>query len=177
MIQHVLDAFTHAGLDEVVLVLSPALAWKPKTSEGLKVVLNPYVNQGISTSVKVGMEGISAKSEAVVIGLADKPFLSVSTIEALVESYRRSASEIVVPVLRGKRGNPILFRRNLFRKLRSLKGDVGAKVLVESKEYSVEEVPVEDEGVLFDVDTPEDLRKAKEMLSSWSGVTEGKAGK
>ena len=100
MIQHVLDAFTHAGLDEVVLVLSPALAWKPKTSERLKVVLNPYANQGISTSVKVGMEGISAKSEAVVIGLADKPFLSVSTIEAVVESYRRSASEIVVPVLR-----------------------------------------------------------------------------
>jgi molybdenum cofactor cytidylyltransferase len=177
MIQHVLDVFTHSSLDEVVLVLSPALEWKPKASARLKVVLNPHANEGISSSVRVAMDGISAKSEAVVIGLADKPFLSVSTIEALVEAYRRSPSEIVVPVFRGKRGNPILFRRNLFRQLGTLNGDVGAKVLVESKKYSVEEVPVEDEGVLFDVDTPADLRKAKKMLAAWSGVAESESRK
>ena len=166
MIQHVLDVFTHSSLDEVVLVLSPALQWKPKQKKGIRVVVNPRPEEGISSSVRVGIDAVSPKSEAVVIGLADKPFLLESTIEALVNALRNSPAEIIVPLYGGKRGNPILFRRSLYRQLGLLKGDVGAKVLVESKKYAITEVPVDDEGVIFDVDTLSDLRRARKRIAA-----------
>lgn len=172
MLQHVLDSFTHSSLEEVVLVLSPALPWKPRPRKRLRVILNPRAMEGISTSVKVGIDAIDPRSEAVLIGLADKPFLLGSTIEALIETYRRSSAEIVVPVHGKRRGNPVLFRKDLFQALRRLKGDVGAKVLVESGKYSVTEVAVDDVGVLFDIDTPEDMRRAKRMLTTGSRPTE-----
>jgi molybdenum cofactor cytidylyltransferase len=65
----------------------------------------------------------------------------------------------------------------LFPELRKLKGDVGAKVLVESDKYSVAEVPVKDAGIHIDVDTPEDYRRAKMMLSSGARLGEGEARK
>jgi molybdenum cofactor cytidylyltransferase len=178
MVQHVLDAFTHSTLDEVVLVLSPTLHWRPEPRRGFRVVLNPSAEEGISTSVKVGIHAVDPRTEAVLIGLADKPFLLGSTIDAMIGAYRRSSAEIIVPVHDGKRGNPVLFRKSLFRQLSRLKGDVGAKLVVESGKYSVAEVPVDDFGVLFDVDTPADFRKAKRMmLSAGSVMTERKARK
>ncbi|HYB45179.1 MAG TPA: nucleotidyltransferase family protein [Nitrososphaerales archaeon] len=177
MAQRVLDVFVRSSLDEVIVVLSPTTAWKPRRRKGLRIVINPRAGEGISTSVGAGLEAVDARSEAVVIGLADKPFLRKSTIEALVDAYRRSPAEILVPVYHRRRGNPVLFRRALFPQLAGLKGDVGAKVLVESGAYSVSEVPVDDEGVLFDVDTPEDLRKARKILSARSSQGKRKAGK
>ena len=177
MLQHVLDVFMRSDLDEVVLVLSPALHWQPKGRRRLRVVLNPRATEGISTSVKMGIQALDPRTQAVLIGLADKPFLLESTMKAIIETYRRSSAEIVVPVHRGKRGNPILFRRNLFQSLSRLEGDVGAKVLVESGDYEISEVPVDDEGVLFDVDTPEDLRKARKILSARSALGKGETGK
>ena len=165
MLEHVLDVFSGSAVDETILVLSPTLGWKPNRRENLRVVYNKDAEKGISTSVKVGIECVDRRSEAAVIGLADKPLVRTSSIDSLIDAHRRSPAEIIVPVYKGKRGNPILFRRELFQELRRLEGDIGAKPLIEGGKYRIEEVPVDDVGVLFDIDTPEDMKRAKELLS------------
>lgn len=177
MLEYAATVFSQSSLDEVVVVLNPSVTWSPRRRRRMRVVLNERPEAGISSSVKTGVDALDDRSEAVVIGLADKPFLQTSTIESLIKTYRLTRAEIVVPVRSAKRGNPILFRRDLFPCLRSLKGDVGAKVLVESKKYQVIEVPVDDVGVLIDVDTQEDLRRARGMFSRRAALAKGKAGK
>lgn len=177
MLERVLDAFAKSSLDETVLVLPPALRGRINRRAHLRIAVNTRSGEGISTSVKVGIDALDPRSEAVVIGLADKPLLRKSTIESLLTVYRRTKAEILVPVCRGRRGNPILFRRHLFEQLRRLKGDMGAKVLIESNKYSVAEVPVNDVGILLDVDTPDDLRRARKILRARSALGKRKAGK
>ena len=177
MLERVLDVFAQSSLDETVLVINPVLGWKGGRRARLRVVFNTRSREGISTSVKAGIDALDRRSEAAVIGLADKPLLRTSTIESLLDTYRRTNAQIVLPVFRGIRGNPILFRRDLFQHLRRLKGDVGAKVLIESNKYSVAEVPVNDAGVLLDVDTPDDLRRARRMVLARSALRKRKARK
>ncbi len=177
MLQYSVERFLESSLDQVILVVGPDTKWKKARRRGLRVVVNPSPGRGISFSVKVALDSISPRSEAAVIGLGDKPLLRASTIDSLIEAHRRSDAEIIVPVCRGRRGNPILFRKRLFPELRSLKGDVGAKVLVESKSYSVEEVPVDDVGVLLDVDVPADVQKVERLLSARPALDKRKAGK
>jgi len=177
MLERVLDVFAQSSLDETVLVINPVLGWKGGKRARLRIAFNTRSNEGISASVKVGIDALDRRSEAVVIGLADKPLLRTSTIESLLDSHRRTRADIVVPVFRGKRGNPVLFRRGLYQRLCRLKGDVGAKVLIESNEYSVAEVPVNDVGILLDVDTPADLRRARRIVLARSALRKRKTRK
>ena len=113
-----------------------------------------------------GLDAVDEHTRAVVIGLGDKPFLSKSTIERLIERFEQSGPEVAIPLYRGKRGNPVLFSRSVFAELYKLKGDVGAKEVIKGKDHSVIEVSVNDPGVLFDLDTPDDLRKAEKLSSA-----------
>jgi molybdenum cofactor cytidylyltransferase len=166
MVQCVVDTFLASSLDEVVVVLNPALEWKPKSRKRLRLVENSRAYEGISTSVRAGLDSITSESGAAVIGLGDKPLLHNSTIQKMIEAYKHSSSEVIMPVYHGKRGNPILFRRSLFDDMRSLKGDVGAKSLISQMKHSVLELPVEDLGVILDVDTPAELRAASRLISA-----------
>ena len=166
MLQRVVDVFSSSSLDEVVVVVSPSISWRPSGRRRVRVVVNDRADEGISSSLRVGLDALDPRREAAVVGLADKPLLRKSTIESLLRAYGSSRAEILVPVCRGKRGNPVLLRRTLFSRLRRLKGDVGAKVLMESGRFQVEEVKVNDLGVLVDVDTPVDLREARRIFAA-----------
>ena len=64
---------------------------------------------------------------------------------------------ICVPTWRGRRGHPVGFGKAYFDALRGLSGDRGARALLEVHADAVVAVPVEDAGILQDVDTREDL--------------------
>lgn len=166
MLEHVVNTFLSSRLSEVVVVVRPGLAWRPRTQPRLKVVTNPRHTEGISESVKLGLKSIDPKSQAAVIGLGDKPLLLASTIEEIIAVFEESRSKIVVPTYREKRGNPILFDRSLFGRMLHISGDIGAKSVIEKNEADVLELPVRDEGVLIDVNTPADIRKAERILAA-----------
>ncbi|MFA6022075.1 MAG: 4-diphosphocytidyl-2C-methyl-D-erythritol kinase, partial [Rhodospirillales bacterium] len=64
---------------------------------------------------------------------------------------------IIVPTLKGKRGNPILWAKRFFAQMLGIEGDVGARHLVGENMNQVFEVEMDDEAVLTDIDKPEDL--------------------
>jgi len=90
-----------------------------------------------------------------VIGLADMPYVQPGTFQAVLEALRMGA-DIVVPVYRGRRGNPAGFSRKYLPDLLLMGGDQGARRLLHS--FPVTEVAVEDPGIHIDIDTVEDLR-------------------
>ncbi len=161
VLEQVLKTFIASKADEVLVVLRGHSGVRRSRLLGAKVVLNPDSSGGISSSILVGLGAIDRNSEAVLFGLADKPFVSVATIDRIIESYQASRIGIVIPVYRRRRGNPVLFSRDFFDELGTLSGDVGGKAVIRKHAESVREVEVDDDGILVDIDTQADFERAK----------------
>jgi len=165
LLGRVVENFTKSKVDEVIAVVASASQAEGLEGAGPKFVLNQEGPKGLSTSLRAGLREVHPESEAVLFGLADKPFVRVSTINKLIDSFRESGRGIVIPVYRGTRGNPILFGREFFPELSKLSGDVGGKAVIRNHEDRVLEVSVDDVGTLIDIDTQEDYERAKIRLA------------
>ena len=125
----------------------------------VKLVHNPRSQEGMSTSIRKGIQAMGQKSRAVLIALGDHPLLKANTVNALIRAYVEKKGTIIVPVFRGKRGHPVLFDRRYVKELLKLKKDVGARTLLERHREEVYEVNSKSEGVVVDIDTWEEYRK------------------
>jgi molybdenum cofactor cytidylyltransferase len=160
------EAFLSSCVDDVIVIANSSRLKRQGISRRLRYIVNPDPSRGLSSSLKLGIRSVSRGSEAVVVGLGDKPLVLPETINALVDAYRRTGARIVVPVCEGKRGNPVLFQRSVFGSILELSGDVGAKEVISKHKDQVSEVPVGDQGILLDIDTPSDLDLALALLAS-----------
>ncbi len=166
MLRRVLEAVRASPVEETVVVLGYRAEEVRDGSQiaDCKVVVNEGWAEGLSSSVRAGLDAISPQAEAALFVLADQPGLTAGVIAALIARYRRTRAPIVVPVCRGRRGNPVLFDRALFDRLRQVQGDAGGRQLIAELGAAVETVEVDDERVLWDVDTPDDWAKASESV-------------
>ncbi len=87
------------------------------------------------------------------IVLGDMPFILPQTLHSVVASMEDG--QISVPVVNGERGHPVGFGRQYGPALMELTGDQGARRLF--KDGCVQQVEVDDPGVLWDVDVPDRL--------------------
>jgi len=161
MLERVLQTLSQTKVDRVVVVLgahSSAVRGGVKFGRE-KVVLNPRFKEGMSGSLRIGLAEVE-EADAAIIVLGDQPFVSPGTIDRIIDAYVSSKSPVVVPVYRGRRGNPVLFDRSLFPQIRRIRGDVGAKSVVAGNEDKLLQVDVNDEGILVDIDTPSDYSNA-----------------
>ena len=118
---------------------------------GCKVLLMRSAGMGDSIAAAVSASG-AADGWLVVLG--DMPFIRSSSIERVIDGLE--AGGISVPVQDGRYGHPVAFGQALGPGLMALTGDRGAKPLF--AQATVWEVPVDDPGVLWDVDVPALLR-------------------
>lgn len=168
LLQHVIRVVCDAPLDQVVLVLGYGAM---RIREALDLSALPYpadviVNrrwaEGISTSIRVGLGVLRPEIDAALFILADYPGISTRLMEALLLAYYSSEYPIVAPTYRGQRGNPVLFDRLLFDELASLQGDIGGRTLIARYQDRTHLVEVEDDAILYDVDTLADYQQVME---------------
>ena len=95
--------------------------------------------------------------DAVMVFLGDMPYLKSETIENLLKTYSSNTElqPIVVPVKGGDYGHPVIFDKTYFDAIVALKGDVGAKAVINANKENVVEVIVGDSGIFRDVDLPQ----------------------
>jgi molybdenum cofactor cytidylyltransferase len=127
--------------------------------EGLDVafVHNPEHEQGLSTSLRAGVESLPADVDGVVVLLADMPGIDAATIDRLIDAFEPGDGVlIVVPTCKGKRGNPVVWSSRYFPALAAVQGDTGGRHLIGENPEVVVEVEIGD-PVAIDVDTPEAL--------------------
>jgi molybdenum cofactor cytidylyltransferase len=120
------------------------------------VAQNPRWQEGLSSSLHVGLESIDPRAEAALFVLADQPLLSPDTLLQLLYAYFGTEKGIVVPEYDGRRGTPVLFDRRLFARLQQVRGDTGGREVIEQLPDEVLTVPVDTAEVLTDVDTMQD---------------------
>ena len=119
-------------------------------------------HKGMGASLSHGIK-LSQKSNACLVCLADMPFIQTSTYREIASKLTKN--NIVVPVYKGKQGNPVGFGERFFRELASLSGDKGGRTLIDKYSDSTSYINVDDPTILYDIDTPEDLEKYINLTS------------
>jgi molybdenum cofactor cytidylyltransferase len=128
---------------------------------GVRVVMNEEYREGMGSSLRVGLGAVDVQAEAALIVLADQPFIRPATIDRLIEQYGSQRPQIAIPVYRGFRGNPVLLDRSVFPEVMQLHGDIGCRAIFGSHLENILKVPVEDAGILADIDSASDIEKLR----------------
>jgi molybdenum cofactor cytidylyltransferase len=122
------------------------------------IVYNPSFASGMASSLKAGILSLPVDIDGAIIFLADMPLVGSQTLDRLIAAFNPlEGRAICVPTWDSKRGNPVLWTKRFFPELASLAGDVGARHLIGQYAELVVEVPMPDDSVLVDIDTPEAL--------------------
>lgn len=166
-----LDNIRKAGVDEIVLVLGSFAETirqrcPASTLDGLKVVVNEAYDQGMASSLREGLFALHPQIDATLIVLADQPFIRPETFGQIVDRYRRSDAQIVIPTYKGFRGNPVLLDRSVFPEIMALSGDIGCRAIFGSHLDGIVKAEVEDVGILLDIDNKADYERLQRFGQS-----------
>ncbi len=160
IVRHAVEAVFASKARPVIVVTGYERERSIQALKGLDVQIahNPNFNDGLATSLKVGLASLPTGIDAVAVVLGDMPKISHALIDRLATAIHPSrGSLIAVPTYNGKRGNPVVWSRRLFDELSKLEGDVGARHLIGLHADAVVEIPADDDGIFIDVDTQEAL--------------------
>jgi molybdenum cofactor cytidylyltransferase len=116
-----------------------------------QVVLQPHPEEGMLSSLRLGMDSLPAQLNGLFLCPVDHPRVESSLISRLAAAYQPGL--VVVPVHAGRRGHPVLFAAELFPELRAVPLEEGARAVVRADPGRVIEVSA-GVGVLTDIDTP-----------------------
>lgn len=142
----------------------------------VEFAVNTDYHSGMASSLKTGISYLLTdtfktqplKTQATMVLLADMPDIKPTTIDALIEVLEIESTDndanptfkpalAIVPTYNHSRGNPVVLKAQLFDQLLDLDADVGARHLLKTCPDVVKVVAVNDSGILFDCDTPDDL--------------------
>jgi len=132
---------------------------------GVETVYNPNHATGMASSIIAGFDADTVgDTDGVLIMLADMPGITAADLSALIAAFRVAAGEVVVrAVSDGKRGNPVILPRSLRAAVLGLRGDIGARSVLEHCGLPIIDVEI-GAAALLDVDTPEAVIAAGGVL-------------
>lgn len=120
-------------------------------------IVNADYQQGLSTSLKIGLRALPANIDGAAIILADMPAIDHAVLDRLYAVFQAEPKALaVVPDYQGQWGNPCVIAAALFPEIEKLSGDQGARKILEAHRDDVVEMPVSSPATLLDIDTPDD---------------------
>jgi len=156
------DALTAAEVTNIFVIVRDetrdAIAAALGGIAAVRVVINTRADDGQLSSLITGLDTADAPGvSGVLVTLVDVPLIRPSTIRTLLARADASPAAILRAVHGGRHGHPVIYKREVFAALRAADPAVGAKAVMRA--IPVEDVEVDDPGVLQDFDTPEDYRR------------------
>jgi cysteine desulfurase/selenocysteine lyase len=169
-----------AGLDPIVAVLGAHADRVGAVLEGLPItcVMNDVWEEGLSSSIRVGVQAVEEQMfvagtdgldgpdglDGLILMVTDQPYVTPSLLRDLQDRFEEVTASglkdiVVLPAFEGHRGNPALFSISLLPRLKKLTGDSGARQLF--RELPVIELPLADDSVFLDIDTPADYQQCR----------------
>src|SRR6202171_2799479 len=158
MVRHAMESATEGGCHQVVVVYASDDV-RDAVDGDAELVHNPKASTGMASSLQVGLRAMRAEIEAAVILLGDQPLVGSRTVASLTRAWRREGSRSAVAVAQphGEGAPPAVLARELWGEVYALKGDAGARQILQGHPELLYMVPAP--GRPDDIDTPEDYAK------------------
>ena len=120
-------------------------------SMGVNVYINPHPDEGISSSLKIGLKA-NLDVDACLFTVSDQPWLTIATIRQLITLLKTSDKGIACVSCEGKLGNPCIFTKKYYDSLLSINGDKGGKAVITAHRDDTVVLKVNDVKELTDMD-------------------------
>ena len=156
-----LESLRDSGIAEIVLVVNPEGGDIVTAAKDIpaRVAVNELPGSDMAASVRAGLAVVGRDATGVLVCLCDHPLVRPETIEAMVSLHARRPDAIIIPAYRGRKGHPTLFPRLI---LEGLGTHPTLRDIISHHRAKLSLLDVEDDGVILDMDTPEDYRKILE---------------
>jgi molybdenum cofactor cytidylyltransferase len=160
LIRRQLVAMSGAGVDEVVVVTGFAREAIEEQVRSFPVTLahNAAAGEGQQGSVRVGLAALTGAFDAVFVAPADQPLIGAGDLTELIAAFKkRPAGHVVVPVVAGQRGNPILLDEVACAQILASEANLGCRHLIERHPELVHVHETANHRFVTDLDTLEDV--------------------
>ena len=141
---------------------------------GVRAVINGNYPSGMYSSVRAGVQTLEEKDGAFFLMPGDCLLNRPETLAEMALLSLREKAGILHPTFGGRRGHPPLISARYKETILSGEPPGGLKALLADHEDDAVEVEVDDEGILIDLDTPQDYRKAMERGTAEMVPTEAR---
>lgn len=137
-----------------------------------ELVVNGEWQRGQLSSLQAAIRSLAkSPTDGVLVCPVDHPLISAALVARLMEAFELNKNKIVIPTYRGRRGHPVIFPAALYEELLSAPQEIGARAVVRAHASGVMEIPVEEEGVILNLNEPESLKNLESRRGSWSRTT------
>ena len=158
LIKHSVENILSSDINELIVVLGyqkKIIQNIFRKNSKIKFVVNENFAHGISTSIKIGLEHLSDKSDAFFICLGDMPLINKKIYNHLIKS--RKENHIVVPTYKNNQANPVLFSKFMKTSVMSVTGDFGAKKILNQNKNKILNIKIDDISITKDFNTKDDF--------------------
>jgi molybdenum cofactor cytidylyltransferase len=163
LIRRMLIALSGAGIDELVVITGHhAGAIEPLVQDfPVTLVRNPDPDAGQVSSQRLGLAALAGKLDAVVVALADQPLLGAADITALIGAWKKrpEGTEVVHPLVGGRRGNPVIFSAAVRDAVLAGEAGYGARQWQDAHPERVAPFATDVRRYVVDIDTEDDLER------------------
>jgi molybdenum cofactor cytidylyltransferase len=161
--EYILDTIIKCDFYDKTVVAKDDEILKKSGSLGFNAVKNKEYEKGQSRSIVLGIEN-SKKSHGYMFFVADQPFVSVETVNIMLDSFEKNPVSIIVPRCKYKTRNPVIFPHMLRDELLMLSGDNGGKAVIIKNEDKLVFVDIDREEEFMDIDTMEDYENVSKKV-------------
>jgi molybdenum cofactor cytidylyltransferase len=161
-LERLVRMFRFAGIDDIRVVtghradeIAPNIE-----SLGARCIHNKNFRNGMFSSMKTGITSLEADRAAFFILPADIPLVRHQTVQHILNAWPNGEKDILYPCFQGERGHPPLISARYVGNISNWNGKGGMRGFLEQHENRALNIPVADEFILMDMDTPVDYQQA-----------------
>lgn len=168
LINHVINEILKSQIAELYVILGDHFDEINKLIDTRpNIIHNHNWMIGKSSSIKRGIMTAGNSTDGIIFFLVDQPYVDKHIINTLIDKFKKSTENIIVPRVNGRICNPVLFGKKYYSKLINLSGEQGGREIIRGVS-DVEWIDWEDEKLLLDIDTEADYKNILENYPSSS---------
>jgi molybdenum cofactor cytidylyltransferase len=166
LIERAIRLFREAGVADVKVVLGHRADCVLPVLErhGVRPVLNDRYDEGMFSSLRVGVGSLNQGCRAFFLLPVDIPLVKPETLVSLMDALREGEIDVCRPCFRGRYGHPPLIASALIPAIEEFDGTGGLRALLARYRGRTADVAVEDPGILLDADTRDDYERLQKAL-------------
>jgi molybdenum cofactor cytidylyltransferase len=162
LLQNTINAALATNCEKIIVVLGANNELILPTIQHFKITIihNTDWQEGMASSIRLGLASLldlQPNTQQVIFTVCDQPYLSPEVLNGLIVTQNQTKAKIVASNYGKHLGVPVLFLQSYFNELMQLKGDEGAKKLVNKYHDEVKSYPFLKGEV--DIDSLDDLER------------------